>query len=199
MSPRSYSTKLEGLHIEIAGRWSAEDMAVFLHDLSVLYDIRHSLDVEPGLLRYARRHGSSRVSWGLEPWWGWWPGPPGPGLEVQRIKYSSPGYIELRGLGEAVKQIRLLLKELICFKETRREARLKNDKREQDVQAKMIENAREFLKLKADAYERELGDDGAIVQLATVIEGAQERILRQIERGNVSAIGSGSKESMEDK
>lgn len=187
MSPRS--TELEELHIEIGGRWSAEDMAAFLHDLGVLYNIRRALDVEPKLLRYFRRYESPPFSWGPDPW-RWLPGPPGPGLEIRRIKYSSPGYIDLKGLGEAVKQVRLLIERLISFNETRREARLENDSREQDVQAKMIENARDFLRLKTEVHEQGFDDDGAVRQLAAVIEDAQERTLRQIERGNIKQIGA---------
>jgi hypothetical protein len=198
VSPRSDSTRLEELHIEIGGRWSAEDMAAFLHDLSVLYDIRHAIDVEPRLLKYIDRYGPPPFSWGPESWWRWLPGPPGPGLEIRRIKYSSPGYIDLKGLGEAVKQIRLLIERLISFNETRREARLKNDDREQDVQAKMIENARDFLRLKTEVREQGFDDD-AVSQLAAVIEGAQERTLRQIERGNIKQIGAAPKGSAEPK
>lgn len=118
------------------------------------------------------------------------PGPPGPGIEIRRIQYSSPGFIDLKGLGEAVKQVRLLIERLISFNETRREARLKNDSREQDVQAKMIENAHDFLKLRAEVREQGLDDDGAVRQLVAVIEDVQERTLRQIERGNIKQIGA---------
>jgi hypothetical protein len=199
VSPRDYSMKLEELHIEIAGRWSADDMAIFLHDLSVMYDIRRALDIEPDLLRYIRRYGQPPFPWGPEPWWRWLPGPPGSGLEIRRIMYSSPGYIDLKGLGEAVKQIRLLIEGLISFHETRREARLKNDSREQDVQAKMIENARDFLRLKTEAREQGFDDDGAVRQLAAAIEDSQERTLRLIERGNIKQIGPGSKNPTEHK
>jgi hypothetical protein len=86
---------------------------------------------------------------------------------------------------------------LISFKETRREASLKNDSREQDVQAKMIENARDFLRLRTEAHEQGFDEDGAVRQLAAVIEDAQERTLRQIERGNIKQIGPGAKDSAE--
>ena len=201
MSPRSDPTKLDELHIKIRGRWSAEDMAIFLRDLSLLYGIRRAIDLEPDLLRYARMYGPLPFSPGLEHWWGWPLRPLDPGLQVCRIEFASPGYIDLRGVADVVKQMRLLLKDLISIsiKETRREKRLKNDGREQDVQAKLIANARNYVRLRSEAREHGLDEDIVIGRVVAEIEGAQERILRQIERGNIKAIGSGSKESSEDK
>ncbi len=198
MSPSSYAAKPEKLHIEIDGRWSAEDMAAFLHDLGALYDVGRALDVEPNVLRYIHRYGPPHP-WGPEPWWRWMPGPPGPGLEIRRIKYGSPGYIDLSGLGEAVNQIGELLKSLIALNEMRREARLKNDGLEQDVHAKIIENTRDFLRLKTETHEQGFEDDAAVRQLVAVIESAQERTLRQIERGNIKQIEAGPKSPFEHK
>jgi hypothetical protein len=201
VSPRSDLTKLEELNIKIRGRWSAEDMAIFLRDLSLLYDVRRAIDLEPDLWRYARRYGPFPFSPGFEQWWGWPPRSIDSGLQVRRIEFASPGYIDLRGVADVVKQMRLLLKDLISIsiKETRREKRLKNDSREQDVQAKLIANARNYVRLRGEAREHELDEDIVVRRVVTEIEGAQERILRQIERGNIKAIGPGAKEPSEDK
>jgi len=176
-------------------------MAIVLHDLSLLYGVRRAIDLEPERLRYAHRYGPLPFSPGLEHWWGWLPRPLDPGLQVRRIEFASPGYIDLRGVGDVVKQMRLLLKDLISIsiKETRREKRLKNDSREQDVQAKLIANARNYVRLRGEAREYGLDDDRVIGRVVAEIEGAQERILWQIERGNIKEIGSGSKKSSEDK
>lgn len=76
---------------------------------------------------------------------------------------------------------------------------IKNGGREQDVQAKLIANARNYVRLRDEAHEYGLDDDGVIGRVVAEIEGAQERILRQIERGNIKEIGPGSNDSPERK
>lgn len=105
MVPRKSNVRPTRLTFGVGGRWTAEDMAVFLLDLSSLYNIRLALDIEPRLLRYPRRFGP----WGPEPWWDWMPESPGAPLEVRRIEYASPGVIEIKGIDSAIEQLRILI------------------------------------------------------------------------------------------
>jgi hypothetical protein len=160
-------------------------MAILLHDVSDLYNIRLALSFEPRFLRYGYRFGP----WGPEPWRELLSEPLGAPLEVRRISYASPGFIDFSGVGETVEQVRILIDNLIVnFKQTRRRAKLENDQREADVQAQRIENARNFLQLTGEA--RELGfEEGLIAEyFLHQVDGAQERILRQIERRGITGV-----------
>jgi hypothetical protein len=183
MAPSPLRTELGQLRLQIRGRWPAEDMAILLHDVSGLYNIRLALSFEPRLLRYGYRYRP----WGPEPWRELLSEPLGAPLEVRRVSYASPGFIDLSGVGEAVEQVRILIDNLIVnFKQTRRRAKLENDKREADVQAQRLENARNFLQLTGEA--RDLGFEEELIAeyFLHQVDGAQERILRQIERRSLT-------------
>ncbi len=183
MMSRLSASELGEVRLQIRGRWAAEDMAILLRDLSDLYNLRLALSLEPRLLRYGHRFGP----WGPEPWRELLREPIGAPLEVCRVSYASPGFIDLSGVGETVEQIRILIENLIInFKQTRRRAKLDNDQLEVDAQAQRIENARNFLQLTGEA--RKFGvDEGLLAEYCLhQVDGAQERILRQIERRNIT-------------
>jgi hypothetical protein len=179
--------ELETLRIEIAGQWSAEEMSLCLGDLSRLYAIRLTLDFDPITFRRTWRFRE-----GPEPLWDWLPfsygGAP---LKLARIEHASPGLIEVKGLGDPIKQLRILLEKLASPRQTLRGKRLENEKTQAEIDAEKLRNAREFLQVAREAHD--LGIEGADLAryLGYVVEGAQERMLRQIERGNITSIGTG--------
>jgi hypothetical protein len=182
MAPRRSRMELELMRLQIGGRWTAEDMAILLRDCSSLYDIRLALSFEPRLLRY-------RYSFGPEPWREWLSEAPGAPLEVRRIEYASPGYIDLRGVGDAIEQLRILIERLILnVKQTRREARLANDKREVDIQAERLTIARDFLGVAKEARDLGLDESAVIDYFVHQVDGAADRMLGQIERRSVTGV-----------
>jgi hypothetical protein len=185
MAPRPARTELDQMRLRIRGRWPAEDMAILLHDCSSLYNIRLALSFEPRLLRYGYGFGP----WGPEPWQEWLRESPGAPLEVRRIEYASPGFIDLRGVGDAIEQLRILVERLIlCVKQTRREAKLANDQREVDIQAQRLAIARDFLGVTREARDLGLDESAVMDYFVHQIDGAQERMLRQIERRSITGV-----------
>ena len=109
-------------------------------------------------------------------------------LTVLRVQYGSPGFVDLLGVGKIVEQLRLFVEKLIDLRATRLRGGLENEAMRQEIKGKMIENARDFVRLAKEA--RDLGlSEFEIKYLAELTEGAQERLFRQIAQGNVTAIG----------
>ncbi len=110
------------------------------------------------------------------------------GLDVLRIQYGLPGFIDLVGVGKVVEHVRLFIENLIDLRARRQRERLENEGLAQDIGAKKIENARNLIRLTGEA--RDVGpSDDDLRYLLYEIDGAQERLLRQIERGNVTSVG----------
>jgi hypothetical protein len=160
---------------------------VLFHDFGRLYEIRARLDRDPESLRYGR-------GFGLPPWWpelSWrsWPSERELALDVFAAQYESPGWVDLVGIGKVIEQIRLFGEKLIDLRATRRREELENQDLAVDIQAKKIENARNFLRLTGEA--RALGwSDDEIRYLMLEIDSAQERLAGLIERGQVTGVES---------
>ncbi len=107
-------------------------------DVSRLYDIRRGLDLPP----MERREAVFDLRFG-----GWWapldlqpPSPflPGFALAVVRVKYESPGFVDVAGVGKAIEQFRLFAQYLIDLVVNRSLRKLEADDVEQDVIAKRL-------------------------------------------------------------
>jgi hypothetical protein len=109
-------------------------------------------------------------------------------LTVLRLQYGSPGFVDLLGVGKVVEQVRLFVEKLIDLRVTKRGRFLENEARVLDLRAKKIENARNFVRLAGEAREQGLSEL-EIKYLVELTEGAEERLLRQIAPGKITAIG----------
>ena len=185
MSPRED----EAIRIEIEGEWSVYELGVFLGDLALLFVIRFALDL--GRRGVSDFLSSLRRPDRYDPWpfsRRWSLTRPDEQLTVLRVQYGSPGFVDLLGIGKIVEQLRLFVEKLIDLRATRLRRGLENEAMRQEIKGKMIENARDFVRLAEEA--RDLGlSDYEIKYLVELTEGAQERLFRQIAQGNVAAIG----------
>jgi hypothetical protein len=108
-------------------------------------------------------------------------------FEVLRIRYESPGFVDLAGVGKVVEQVRLFLEKLIDLKATRRREALEGQMLEEDIVAKKIENARNFVRFRTEALQAGISED-EIRFLTYEVDAVQERLLRQVDRGQITAI-----------
>lgn len=165
------------------------ELGVFLGDLALLFAIRFALDL--GRRGVSDFLSSLRRPDRYDPWpfsRRWSLTRPDEQLTVLRVQYGSPGFVDLLGIGKIVEQLRLFVEKLIDLRATRLRRGLENEAMRQEIKGKMIENARDFVRLAEEA--RDLGlSDYEIKYLVELTEGAQERLFRQIAQGNVAAIG----------
>jgi hypothetical protein len=184
------------VRIEIDGRWSALDMAEFLTDLSLLYDIRAGLTL--GDRRFQKelhwwvrewRYGPRRRRPRSEPW----PWPPfrphAEPLQIERIRYASPGLVDVAGVGKVIEELRHFLEKLIDLRAKRKREGLENEVIEEEIKAKRIENARNFIRLVGEARTLDVGEDDVDALLDT-INHVEIRLMNAIERGKITAIGA---------
>jgi|HubBroStandDraft_4_1064222.scaffolds.fasta_scaffold10149_3 hypothetical protein len=181
VSPSDDSPDFLALRVEIAGTWSALDMATMLGDFARLYWIRTALDVEPRALRYRRRFLGPFDPWWLEQTRGWLPREGAGALDVLRIRHESPGFVDLAGIGKVVEQLRLFVQYLIDLPGERETKRIENE-------GKKIENAQKLVQLSVEAREAGLTDDD-LRYLLYEVDDTQARLLRLIERGSITAVG----------
>lgn len=71
-------------------------------------------------------------------------------LRVAKIQFSSPGFKDLAGLGEVVGHLKDFILRLIELYASRRQRHLENELREEAIQAKRLENAKNLVELAKD-------------------------------------------------
>jgi hypothetical protein len=179
MSPSDDDDQFSELRIEIAGRWSADELSVCLRDLNSLYALRLVIDYEPASLRYLGRYGSPMDG----PWWGEWlpTNLGGAPLDVVSIEYGSPGFVIVKGLKKSLKRVGTLLEQLFTLDKIRERKGLEND-------AIRLQNAKAFIQVRAEARERGISDSELLAYLLPKVDGAQERFQRLIESGNITGV-----------
>jgi len=82
----------------------------------------------------------------------------------------------------------LFVEKLIDLRVSERGRFLENEARVLDLRAKEIENARNFVRLAGEARDQGFSEV-EIKYLVELAEGAEERVLRQIAPGKITAIG----------
>lgn len=186
MATREYPLDYQAVRIQLDLAWSADDLAELLADLAGLYEMRVRLEWDPESLEYwsarlLRGPSSSRAA----PWrnrddstWR---------LDIGRVHYGSPGFVDLVGVGKVVEQIRLFVEKLIDLRAARLRQGLENEKLKAEIEAQKIENARNFVRLALAGRPFGLSDE-QIRALVYDVDGVQERIIRRIGDGQVTGV-----------
>ena len=105
-------------------------------------------------------------------------------LEVLQVKYSSPGVVDLVGLGVVVGHIKEFILKTIEIAVESEKRKLENQLKEEEIQKKRIENAFEYLKLlKECGYTQD-----EIKPLALTIDEKQNTVFELALQGKVKDV-----------
>jgi hypothetical protein len=210
----------QSLRIEIDGTWMASEFATAFRSLNDLYSIRAVLQFErealfefedlawdfphppPSVRRIAslmrRRLAGAAFPYGLppvidvqKPRAAFDLLEPNERLFVRRIRFESPGFKDLVGLGEIVghlKDFMLRLIQMFLERPQRRlenaGRRLDNERRELENEGKRIENAKSFVELA-----RTCGYTKADVRkLVSWVDGRQALLVPLIDSGKITNV-----------
>ena len=105
-------------------------------------------------------------------------------LKVHRVRYESPGFKDLAGIGEIVGHVKDFTLKLLDHFTSRRSRNLKDEECELRNQAHRIQNARDFVSLA-----RECGfDDAEIRQLVRSLDEKVDPLVKLIECGKIKNV-----------
>lgn len=204
-------TSTQLVRLELEGRWSADDLGWVLISLSDLYDLRLFLELldednrawerileglgEAPPLRHRWRR--IRTLGHLQRAQGFGGAPPildeqqlsqlsrlfepEERLAVRQIRYASPGFSDLAGIGTVVGHVKDLIVKLIERHDSRRQRELMDDRIALENDRLRLENARRFV-----ALGKELGySDTELRLLAAYVDKKQEPLIRLIDQGKL--------------
>jgi hypothetical protein len=102
-------------------------------------------------------------------------------LQVGKIQFSSPGFKDLVGLGETIGHLKDFILRLCELYSSRRQRHLENELREEEIQAKRLENAKNLVELaKECGYSK--ADMRKLVQW---VDSRQNNLITLIENGKI--------------
>lgn len=126
------------VRLEIDGEWYAADFAGVFKDLEYLVDVQNGGDAYS---TDAIQMDHQTVDNKLQLRWWWTPLPKS--AKISSIKYSSPGWIDIAGLGKLAEEFRLFLQYIIDLFVHRNDRALEHEDRLIGVierRAKFVEN-----------------------------------------------------------
>src|SRR3990167_6788431 len=133
----------EILKMEMAGRWSAQDLQTFLESIDSLYNFLFTLNIFEKIIEVGPRppcppRRVGHVIKKLDEYV-----PLEQRLQLYSIEYKSPGSINLQGVGGIIRELRELL-ERWCSKEGKRRRQLEVEGKELDIVERKIEILRKI-------------------------------------------------------
>ncbi len=103
-------------------------------------------------------------------------------LQVRQIKYSSPGFVDLAGIGAIVGHIKDFI--LAIIPSVRKKRQLENKKLEEEIQGIRIENALKFVQLAKD-----LGYTGSeLRELINWVDERQETFIQLADKRKIREV-----------
>ena len=205
----------ELMRLRIDSRWSAAEMGKMCSALSDLYAIRFLLEFmaeetaywRPRDYRLDPTEHRPRL-WTGEPF-GWASQLPplwnetvldrlfedldgsNVRLSVRRIRYESPGIVDLAGLGAIVGHLKDFVIRLVERRDARRQRELADEKAEIENERLRIENARQFV-----ALAKEIGySDLEIRQLAGTVDQRQGLLLPLVNQRKLVTVAKDKRSS----
>lgn len=208
------NTSIELIRLNFEGRWSAEELGQSLLSLSDLYDLRLFLEYLREDYRdwerfyeELRHFPPLRSRWKRKfPVWGPLPWAMGSGypptlddsllsrlsrlfepeerLEIRQIRYASPGYSDLAGLGSVIGHIKDFVIKLLERHDSRRKRELDEERAALENDRIRLENARNFV-----ALARDLGYSDTDVRLLMAhVDKKQEPLIQLVERQKLRGV-----------
>jgi hypothetical protein len=105
-------------------------------------------------------------------------------LEVRRIRYESPGVTDIAGIGVVVGHVKDFILRIIEHRAQRRQRDLDNARREAEVTAMRIENARNLVALAMDCgYDR-----SELRKLVGFVDTKQEVIIQVVDQAKLVGV-----------
>jgi hypothetical protein len=190
------------LRVKIDGEWLATDFERFFRLIDELYALAIGVDIDGqgtwfDALIQSRMRQRKNPDEGVDRWLGLYEKQygrtPNPylkqkrhlDLDVLRVEFGSPGFADFLGFGVAIGHMKDIIVKIIDLATTREQRALDTVGKRLDLQAKQIQNAREFVQLVSEARGADL-DEGKLRELVIRTDVLQGELLPFVERGQLT-------------
>jgi len=162
--------------VKIDKEWSAKEFGNLLLNIDAIYQIKIFFILSTSISSrkintYLRDYDKIKTTSDFD-------------LTVTKIRYGSPGSIDIFGIGEALKQVKEFIFSSLKFRQEYRETEIDMKIKIEELRAKRLENLEKFLEL----TEKSNLPMTTMNKMAEFIDPKQEDIVHLLEAGKIKDI-----------